>query len=174
MARRKDKKDRKKFKDRVIGGLLARVAPDLLRTVGDQIPVVSTLLKVKDLVFGKKERGEINETDFAEFNRLYELELQELDMRLKDTADARAMQVAALQSGDKFAGRYSYILASVIILAAIGFGVALMFVDLPEKNRRLVEMFADVFLFAGALQVINYFYGSSAGSKRKTDIMGNK
>lgn len=172
MGRRKDKKDRKPFKETAFGKIVTKLAPELLGEVVDNIPGAKFLMKAKDVIFGKKSTGTISETDFVEFSRLHELELQELDMRLKDTADARAMQAEALKSGDKVAGRYVYVLATFIILAAIGFGVAMIFVDIPEANKRLVEMFADIFLFAGAMSVINYFFGSSAGSKRKTDLIG--
>jgi hypothetical protein len=45
------------------------------------------------------------------------------------------------------------------LLAATFFGIALIYVEIPPDNRRLVEMFADVFLFAGGVAVIQYFIG---------------
>ena len=90
---------------------------------------------------------------------------------LADTANARDMQKAALAQDDKFAKRFIYYLAAFVLATTIGFGVVLCFVAIPEANRRLVEMFFDVFLFSGALSVIYFFFGSSHGSQKKTDII---
>lgn len=99
----------------------------------------------------------------------FRTQMQRFDM--EDRANARQMQIEALRQGDSFSKRYSYYLATLIILAAIAFGVGLMFYEIPETNRRLVEMFADIFLFAGAITVIQFFFGSSKGSADKNQIL---
>lgn len=86
---------------------------------------------------------------------------------MEDRKSAREMQVAALQQSDKFAKRYLYILSTIVVLAAIGFGVALMFVEIPEENKRTVELFADGFILAAVGSVMNFFFGSSKGSQDK-------
>jgi len=90
---------------------------------------------------------------------------------LADTANARSMQVAALQQEDKFSKRYLYYLASFIIISATAFGAMLFFVSIPEKNKRLVEMFCDVYLFAGALSVISFFFSSTIGSRKNSEVL---
>ncbi len=88
---------------------------------------------------------------------------------LEDVQNARALQVAALAQNDLFSKRFMYYLAAFIILSATAFGVMLFFLPVPEENKRMVEMFADVYLFAGALSVIYFFFGSSKGSHDKSD-----
>lgn len=112
-----------------------------------------------------------------EFRKLlqdYEVQMseqanKELQLLIEERSNARAMQIAALNQSSWLAKHYLYLLATALILSALGFGAALMKVDIPEENRRTVEMFFDMFLFAGALTVVNFFFGSSAGSKQKTD-----
>lgn len=97
-----------------------------------------------------------------------------LKLDAEDRASARQMQMEALRQTDSFSKRFVPYLAFLIIMAAIGFGVALLFYEVPEENRRLFEMFCDIFLFAGAITVIQFFFGSSKGSSDKTDILGRK
>jgi len=88
---------------------------------------------------------------------------------LQDVANARALQIAALNQTDLFSKRFMYYLAAFIILSATAFGVMLFYIVVPEENKRLVEMFSDVYLFAGALSVIYFFFGSSKGSHDKNE-----
>lgn len=90
---------------------------------------------------------------------------------LQDIDSARKMQTAALQQEDKFSKRYVYYLSSFVIVSATAFGLLLFFVDFPESNRRLVEMFADIYLFAGAIMVLQFFFGSSKGSQDKDVLL---
>ena len=99
------------------------------------------------------------------------IELEELKAILDDKKSARDMQIAALGQEDKFSKRFVYYLAVIIISAAILFGASLMFIEeIPEGNKRLVEMFADIFLFSGGLVVIQFFFGSSKGSQDKDTV----
>lgn len=90
---------------------------------------------------------------------------------LEDRKDAREMQRAALEQADLFSKRYLYFLASFIIIGAFTFGIGLMFYDIPAANKRMVEMFADIFLFGSGVTVIQFFFGSSKSSTDKTTIM---
>jgi len=113
-------------------------------------------------------------TSFRQILQDYEIKMteqavHELELQIQERSNARAMQIAALNQTSWLAKHYLYLLATVIIISAIAFGIALMYVDIPKENQRTVEMFFDAFLFAGALMVLQFFFGSSAGSKQKTD-----
>lgn len=90
---------------------------------------------------------------------------------LADIDSARKMQAVALGQDDKFSKRYVYYLSSFVIVSATAFGILLFYVDFPESNRRLVEMFADIYLFAGAIMVLQFFFGSSKGSQDKDVLL---
>jgi hypothetical protein len=98
-----------------------------------------------------------------------ELQLEADRLIVEDRNSAREMQIVALKQNDPLAKRFVYFLSTLIILAAIFFGVALMFVEVPEANRDLVNQFVAVFLFAGAVTVLNFWFGSSKGSQAKDE-----
>jgi len=143
------------------GGLkgLADSAKDIIQQVGEN--------KIAPLEAQLKIDSEINRHTEAMESKVNDIE----KAYLADVANARSLQVSALNQSDTFSKRFMYYLAAFIILSATAFGVMLFWVKVPEENRRLVEMFADVYLFAGALSVIYFFFGSSKGSYDKTETV---
>lgn len=92
----------------------------------------------------------------------------------KNTADARAMQVAALQQDDKFSKRFVMYLAmfwSVASCTYIGF---VTFSHIPEANLRFVDTLLGVCIGTVITTILNFFYGSSAGSKAKQELIEGK
>lgn len=155
----------KPFKDTKVGKWLKDTLPEVLDKVDDHFPVVSILTSA---VRGSS----ITEAQKQEFDRLiFEYEQNERRDYMEDLANARAMQIAALAQDDKFSKRYLYYLSSFVIASATAFGTMLFFVDVPEDNRRLVEMFADIYLFAGAIMVMQFFFGSSKSSHMKDETI---
>lgn len=118
----------------------------------------------------KEEREAAKLQAIQEANRHFEeLGKQAMDIEkayLADVANARSLQVAALQQNDLFSKRFIYYLAAFIVVSATAAGFGLYFITVPEDNKRMVEMFFDVYLFAGALSVIYFFFGSSRGQER--------
>lgn len=158
-------KEKKKFADTGLGKFLKVNAPKVLDVVDDYFPpvkIITELLKGEDLP------PEIQK-ELAKQIHDYEKEIYA--MQLEDTANARAMQTAALQQDDIFSKRYTYYLSAFIMVSAVSFGTMLFFVEFPETNRRLIEMLFDLFLFSGAITVINFFFGSSKGSADKTKML---
>jgi len=88
---------------------------------------------------------------------------------LEDTQSARDMQVAALQQEDKFSKRFIYIFALGLAAATFILIGMLMFVEIPEANRSIVDMAIGALVATGLIQVIQFFFGSSKGSKDKAD-----
>lgn len=164
---------KKKFKDTKIGQVLIKAAPKVLDLVDDYFPPAKLLTELisKDPTIPPMEKTNLFK-EIAEYEQNeYKLWLEEVKLANENTKDARDMQRVAIQSSDWLTRNYLYLLASLVILSAIGFGVMLCFYTIPEDNKRMVEMFADIFLFAGAMMVLNFFFGSSAGSRKKTDTM---
>ena len=143
------------------------IAPEVLDVVGD-VSGIGAFNKVSDLI---NKRPDIPADVKDKLLELHKLEVEELKMILDDKKSARDMQIAALNQEDKFSKRFVYYLAIIIISAAILFGTSLMFIEeIPEGNKRLIEMFADIFLFSGGLVVIQFFFGSSKGSRDKDTL----
>jgi drug/metabolite transporter (DMT)-like permease len=68
---------------------------------------------------------------------------------------------------------YMYLLGTVVVAGFMALLGILVFQGVPEQNSELLYLAVGALIgMAGA--VVNYFYGSSKGSKDKTDIMANK
>ena len=149
---------------------------DTLKTIFSGGSLIKDVGDVVDkFVTTKEEKAEAQRLIEAAIHQ-HELDLKDKAMEaekmiLQDKQNARAMQVEALRQADLFSKRYLYFLASFLVLSAFVFGIGLMFYEVPDKNRRMVEMFADIFLFSGAVTVVNFFFGSSKGSDDKTSII---
>ena len=89
----------------------------------------------------------------------------------KNTANARAMQVAALNQDDKFSKRFVMYLAIFWSLTAVTYIFLITFGSIPENNVRFADTILGFLLGTVVAKIINFFLGSSAGSKEKTDAM---
>lgn len=179
---RKKKKERKPFMETRFGKFLKKAGEKIPDLAGDVLeiatsgnPIGASIGLIREKLQNKKNTA--TEAEKVEINNLllqleheraeWEHEAKMYEIEVDDRKSARNLQVSALNQSDSFARRYLYYLASFIIGSATLFGVMFFFIDVPEKNMRLVEMFADIYLFAGAIMVIQFFFGSSLGSKSK-------
>lgn len=89
----------------------------------------------------------------------------------KNTADARAMQVAALQQDDKFAKRYVMYLATFWSITAVSYIFLITFSSIPEMNVRFADTILGFLLGTVVATILNFFLGSSASSKEKTEVL---
>jgi hypothetical protein len=100
------------------------------------------------------------------------LDLAELEMRLKDTNSARDREVS-IATSDKaplLNKIVTPVLAlSILILTFVLFGVV-MFDSTPvEASRKDILIYVLGVLSAIATQIVSYYFGSSQGSKDKSD-----
>ena len=100
------------------------------------------------------------------------LDLQELDLRLKDTDSARnrETQIATSDKAPLLNKIVTPVLAlGVTALTFVMFGF-LMFDNSPvESSRKDILVYVLGALTAISTQVISYYFGSSIGSKNKSD-----
>lgn len=88
-----------------------------------------------------------------------------------DRADARGLQMAALASDDIVAKRFIYFYATGLTLLTFGFIFYAAFFhdyDYPEKAR-IIDTVLGFLLGVSLSAIIQYFFGSSAGSKSKEE-----
>jgi hypothetical protein len=99
------------------------------------------------------------------------LDLQELDLRIKDTSDARKREadIAVSEKAPLLNKIVTPVLAlGVTALTFVLFGV-LMFDSSPvEPSRKDILVYVLGALTAISTQVISYYFGSSIGSKDKS------
>ena len=100
------------------------------------------------------------------------LDLAELELRLKDTDSAREREVQ-ISTSDKaplLNKIVTPVLAlSILLLTFVLFGVV-MFDNTPvETSRKDILIYVLGVLSAIATQIVSYYFGSSQGSKEKSD-----
>jgi hypothetical protein len=102
------------------------------------------------------------------------LDLAELQMLLKDTNDARQreVQIANSDKAPLLNKIVTPVLAlSILLLTFVLFGVV-MFDNTPvEASRKDILIYILGVLSAIGSQITSYYFGSSAGSKEKTDAL---
>lgn len=88
-----------------------------------------------------------------------------------NTADARDMQKEALKQDDVFSKRFVYYLASAWSFAAMIYIGCITFITIPPDNIRFTDTILGFMLGTVIATITNYFFGSSAGSVKKTEEM---
>jgi len=96
-----------------------------------------------------------------------EHEKELIAMAYGDTANARAMQVAALQQDDLFSKRFIYIFATFWSIFAAGYIAFITFGTIPEDNQRFADTILGFLLGTVVATILQFFFGSSMGSKEK-------
>ena len=154
--------------------ILKGIAPTLATAVagplgGAAVTALASKLGVSDSVdaVAKAIAG-----DPAAAQKIAELELEyaKLDAQDRDSARKAYTAIATSENATKLDKLVVPILAlGVVGLAFLLIGV-LMFVDTPNDQQQLV-IFALGFITSAAGQVLSFYFGSSQGSKDKTEDM---
>jgi len=153
--------------------LLGNIAPALASIVagpagGMAVSAISKALGVTDTV---EAVTKAISTDPEAARKLAELDLEKLKADYANTADARAMQVAALNQSDVFSKRFTmYLTAFWSIAAAIYIGF-ITFSVIPDKNVRFADTILGFILGTVIATMLNFWFGSSIGSKEKAEAL---
>ena len=138
-----------------VGSFLQKFAPNILDVVGDILPDAGALGIIKNLI-DKDDK-------LTPQQKLEALELLKID--LENTKNARDLQKAALQQNDLFSKRFIYYLAVFwSVVSSIYFFLA-TFTEVV--NEEMADIILGFLLGTVAGSIINFFFGSSAGSKEK-------
>ena len=98
--------------------------------------------------------------------KLEELENLKQAQILNDISSARELQKEALQQSDVFSKRFIYYFAIVIIAIAFTYIFLTSFYEIPEVNKRFVDILTGG-VIAIISTIVNFFFGSSKGSRDK-------
>jgi hypothetical protein len=103
--------------------------------------------------------------------KLAQIDLEALKAQYANTADARAMQVAALNQSDIFSKRFTmYLTAFWSVCAAIYIGF-ITFSVIPDTNVRFADTILGFILGTVIATMLNFWFGSSIGSKEKGEVL---
>ena len=145
---------------------------DLIKDNGEDL-VKEGIKKVTGIDLTKKKEltaEEINAIRLAEVE-LRNLDFKQLELEMENTNSARDMQKTALNQEDTFSKRFVYYYAIVMTVFTFSYIIAITFVPIPESSVRFADTVLGFLLGVGLASIINYFYGSSSGSKSKTEAM---
>ena len=152
----------KKFGQTTVGKLLKGAVGLINPTRGS---LIQGEMSVEEVITSIKQ----SDAPVEDKIKAQEMILEAYEAEVADRASARQREIAAIQSG-----------SNDILFKTVGWGITLSFVavvagaigiwQIPEESQRLFDMgFGAV--VAAFTQVIGYYFGSSAGSKQKTDLM---
>jgi energy-converting hydrogenase Eha subunit A len=156
----------------VLGGLLKSAAPALATAVagplgGVAIKAIAGKLGVEDSVEAVTQHLQANPMDAA---KLADIDVKKLEMEMKDRQDARnrEIQLATNESVPFINKIVTPVLAlGVVALSFILFAV-LIFVNVTPEAKDILIYILGV-LSAAVTQILSYYFGSSQGSKDKSN-----
>ena len=155
-------KPKKKFGQTTVGRLLKASVGLINPTLGN---LIQGNMSIEQVISSIKD----SDAPLDDKIRAQELILEAYESEVADRASARQREMTALAAG-----------SNDILYKTVGWGITLSFVavvagaiglwEIPEESQRLFDMgFGAV--VAAFTQVIGYYFGSSMGSKQKTNIM---
>ena len=155
-------KPKKKFGQTTVGRLLKASVGLINPTLGN---LIQGNMSIEQVI------GSIKDSDapLDDKIRAQELILEAYESEVAVRASARQREMTALAAG-----------SNDVLFKTVGWGITLSFVavvagaiglwEIPKESQRLFDMgFGAV--VAAFTQVIGYYFGSSMGSKQKTNIM---
>ena len=153
--------------------LLGNIAPVLATAVagpagGLVVSAIADKLGVKDTV-DEVAKAIAGDPDAA--LKLAQIDLETLKTQHANTADARDMQKVALQQSDVFSKRFPMHLTTFWSVAATVYIGFITFSVIPDKNVRFADTILGFILGTVVATLLNFWFGSSIGSKDKAEAL---
>jgi CDP-diglyceride synthetase len=153
--------------------LLGNIAPAIATAVagpagGLVISAIASKLGVKDTV---DDVAKAIASDPEAALKLAQIDLDRIKADYANTADARAMQVAALNQSDVFSKRFTMYLTAFWSVAAVLYVGFITFGVIPDKNIRFADTILGFILGTVVATMLNFWFGSSIGSKEKAEAI---
>jgi hypothetical protein len=149
--------------------LLGSVAPALATVVAGPLGGVAVSAIAKQ--FGVEDTVEAVTKAVVEDPeaalKLAQIDLEKIKADYANTADARAMQVVALNQSDVFSKRFTMYLTTFWSVAATVYIGFITFSVIPDKNIRFADTILGFVLGTVLATMLNFWFGSSIGSKEK-------
>jgi len=96
------------------------------------------------------------------------------EQEVKDRDSARQMQIEALKQDDRFIKRFSAYLTIFSLLFSFIYITLITFVSLSPASQRIADTVLGLIIGLIIGSIYNYWFGSSYGSLRKTDLLKNQ
>ena len=156
-------------------GLLKGVAPVLATAVagpagGAAVGWIASKLGIDDATVEGVTQALTGNPEMTIKLKELDLEYAKLEVQDRDSARQAYAQVATSENATKLEKMVVPVLALGVVGLAFVLIAVLMFVDTPNDQQQLV-IFALGFITSAAGQVLSFYFGSSQGSKSKTEEM---
>jgi len=156
-------------------GILKGVAPVLATAVagpagGAAVGWIASKLGIDDATVEGVTQALTGNPEMTLKLKELDLEYAKLEIQDRDSARQAYAQVATSENATKLEKMVVPVLALGVVGLAFVLIAVLMFVDTPNDQQQLV-IFALGFITSAAGQVLSFYFGSSQGSKSKTEEM---
>jgi ABC-type siderophore export system fused ATPase/permease subunit len=156
-------------------GILKGVAPVLATAVagpagGAAVGWIASKLGIDDATVEGVTQALTGNPEMTIKLKELDLEYAKLEVQDRDSARQAYAQVATSENATKLEKMVVPVLALGVVGLAFVLIAVLMFVDTPNDQQQLV-IFALGFITSAAGQVLSFYFGSSQGSKSKTEEM---
>ena len=152
--------------------LLKSVAPALATVVGGPLGGAAVSMIADKLGLDDKTVEGVTQAliaDPSKLTKLKEMELEFAKIDAQDRDSARHREIEMAKSDVHFVTKnITSILAIGILTGSLIIAMLVFFVDFPDSQENIL-IFVLGSLFSIATQVVSYYFGSSQGSKDKTD-----
>lgn len=152
--------------------LLKSVAPALATAVGGPLGGAAVSMIADKLGLDDKTVEGVTQAliaDPSKLTKLKEMELEFAKIDAQDRDSARHREIEMAKSDVHFVTKnITSILAIGILTGSLIIAMLVFFVDFPDSQENIL-IFVLGSLFSIATQVVSYYFGSSQGSKDKTD-----
>jgi len=157
--------------------VLPLLAPILATLAANGLGIVADAVTKKGKEFVEEKLGvELTPDPSPEAVQNWKIAAQEhqrelLAMAYGDVANARNMQIEALRQDDMFSKRFIYIFAAFWSIFASCYIAFITFGTIPVDNQRFADTILGFLLGTVVATILQFFFGSSMGSKKKDGEM---
>lgn len=153
--------------------LLKNIAPTLATVVagplgGAAVSAIASKFGVADSV---EAVAQAIAGDPEAAQKLAEIDLRKFELHNANTANARAMQVVALQQDDLFSKRFLMYFAIGWSVCAVVYIACITFAAIPPANIRFADTILGFVLGTIVSTLLNFFFGSAHGSTDKQETI---
>ena len=154
-------------------GILKGVAPVLATAVagpagGAAVGWIASKLGIEDSTIEGVTKALTGNPEMALKLKELDLEYAKLEVQDRDSARKAYAQVATSEYATKLDKLVVPLLALGVVGLAFSLIAILMFVNTPQDQQQII-IFALGFITSAAGQVLSFYFGSSQGSKDKTE-----
>jgi hypothetical protein len=164
--------------------MLPLLAPILTQLAGAGLQKVADAVMDKGVEHVEEKLGiklTPNEDGLLDDSKLADIQMAAMkheefmaEIDLKNTQNARDMQQKAMESEDPVVRRFVYRFAWLWSFFAISYIFVITVCNIPEKNIRFVDVVLGFIMGTVISTILNFFFGSSQGSKLKTNELLKK